>query len=137
MIRYILLALCATVFRTALAAPTDASAAVAVPPNLGTFVHLRVEGANRTIFEDLVFTRGHDVTSASGVKLGCNGTNDHANPLPGPTCTSALDDASKLGHFTWDGWVFLLLRTLVSARPSSQMTDQPCTEPSSPNSTTS
>ncbi|KAG8779456.1 hypothetical protein FRC12_024245 [Ceratobasidium sp. 428] len=32
-----------------------------------------------------------------------DGTNLSANPTPGPTCTSALDDAAKRTHFTWDG----------------------------------
>ncbi|KAG8686638.1 hypothetical protein FRC09_014006 [Ceratobasidium sp. 395] len=32
-----------------------------------------------------------------------DGTNLSANPTPGPTCTSALDDAAKLTRFTWDG----------------------------------
>lgn len=27
----------------------------------------------------------------------------NSNPKPGPTPTSALDDAAKNGHFTWDG----------------------------------
>ena len=85
----------------AFAAPTDALPAT--PPHLGTFVNLRIEGANHTVFEDFIFTRGHRVTSASGVTLECDGTNNHTNPFPGPTCTSALDDASKLKHFTWDG----------------------------------
>ncbi|KAF7790668.1 hypothetical protein EIP86_001624 [Pleurotus ostreatoroseus] len=84
----------------AFAAPTNSST------NLGTVVNLRIEGANRTIFEDFIFTRGHRVTSASGVTLDCDGTNNHTNPFPGPTCTSALEDASKLKHFTWDGTFF-------------------------------
>ena len=31
-------------------------------------------------------------------------TNNNANPLPGPTCSSALDDASITNHFTFDGY---------------------------------
>ena len=92
------LLLTATLSRAA-AAPADA----ALPPNLGTFVNLRIEGANRTIFEDVIFTRGHTATTVSGGTHHCDGTNNHENAEPGPTCTSALDDASKLKHFTWDG----------------------------------
>ncbi|KAF8975215.1 hypothetical protein BDQ17DRAFT_278269 [Cyathus striatus] len=54
-----------------------------LPPNNGTFVNLRVEGAkNRTIFEGLVFTTGHNVTTASGGNHHCDGTNNKTNPLP-------------------------------------------------------
>jgi len=71
--------------------------------NLGAFVHLRVEGAGRTIYEDLVLTRGHNVTTASGGTHHCDGTNNNENPFPGPTCTSALDSAGHKADFTFDG----------------------------------
>ena len=73
--------------------------------NLPTLVNLRVEGSTTTIFEGTILTQGHNVTTASGGNHHCDGTNDNANPLPGPTCTSALDDAAKLHHFTFDGYV--------------------------------
>ncbi|THV06381.1 hypothetical protein K435DRAFT_743842 [Dendrothele bispora CBS 962.96] len=79
----------------------------AIPPtNLGIVVNLRIEGRNHTIFEGPIFTRGHNVTTVSGGTLHCDGTNHNENPYPGPTCTSALDDASKKANFTWDGTVF-------------------------------
>ena len=73
--------------------------------NLPTMVNLRVEGSSQTIFEGPIITRGHNVTTPSGGNHHCDGTNNHANPLPGPTCTSALDDAHKLAHFPFDGYV--------------------------------
>ncbi|THH26516.1 hypothetical protein EUX98_g7672 [Antrodiella citrinella] len=76
---------------------------VAITANLGTFVNLRVEGATDTIFEGLIFTRGHNVTTVSGGNHHCDGTNNDENPRPGPTCTSALDSASYLAKFTFDG----------------------------------
>jgi len=66
-------------------------------------VNLRIEGENSTIFESPIFTKGHPVTTASGGTHHCDGTNNHANPTPGATCTSALADASELAHFTFDG----------------------------------
>jgi len=75
----------------------------ATPPNLPTSVNLRIEGSTTTIFERAIVTRGHNVTTPSGGDHHCDGTNNNANPLPGPTCTSALDDASKVAHFLFDG----------------------------------
>jgi hypothetical protein len=63
---------------------------------------VRVEGASQTIFEGAVTTDGHAVTTASGGTHPCDGTNDADDPVFGPTPTGALDDASKLGGFTWD-----------------------------------
>ncbi|RDB28528.1 Indoleamine 2,3-dioxygenase 1 [Hypsizygus marmoreus] len=75
-------------------------------PNIGTVINLRIEGGHKTIFEGPVFTRGHDIETAQGGKHPCDGTNLGANPSPGPTCTSALDDASKLKGFEYDGEFF-------------------------------
>ncbi|CAF3592286.1 unnamed protein product [Rotaria socialis] len=69
----------------------------------GTTVNVRIEGKTNTIFESNVFTRGHNVTTVSGGTHHCDGTNLNSHPTAGPTATSALDDASKHGHFTWDG----------------------------------
>ena len=77
-------------------------------PNLPTLVNLRIEGSTNTIFEGPVVTRGHDVTTPSGGTHKCDGTNNNANPFPGPTCTSALDDAAKLNDFTFDAYVSYL-----------------------------
>ena len=83
-------------------------------PNSPTSVKLRVEGETTTIFEGTVITTGHNVTTALGGNHHCDGTNNGQNPLPGPTCTSALDDASKIFHFPFDGYVqlfFLISRS--------------------------
>lgn len=66
-------------------------------------VKLRIEGATRTIFEGTVKTEGHMVTTESGGTHECDGTNDGANPTPGPTPTDALDTAAAKEGFTWDG----------------------------------
>ena len=63
---------------------------------------VRVEGANRTIFEGPVTTDGHVVTTESGGTHACDGTNDADDPVFGPTPTGALDDAARLAGFTWD-----------------------------------
>ncbi|TDL28705.1 hypothetical protein BD410DRAFT_239413 [Rickenella mellea] len=81
-------------------------AAILPRSNEGTIVNLRVEGLDKTTFEGPIFTRGHNVTTASGGDHHCDGTNNGENPKPGPTCTSALDDASRRHGFTFDGTFF-------------------------------
>jgi hypothetical protein len=61
-------------------------------------VDLRVEGADDTIFEGTVRTDGHAIEQDRNGAQPCDGTNGGANPTPGPTATSALDDA-----VAWDG----------------------------------
>ena len=102
------------------------AAAAAAP----TEVDLRIEGSSKTIFEGPVTTDGHDVTTASSGTHPCDGTNNGANPQPGPTPTAALDDGSKLGSYTWDGtWFdgfqdFLVDRVGEDAATSSQFWGQ-------------
>ena len=72
-------------------------------------VNLRIEGAEKTIFEGTIETCGHNVTTASGGTHKCDGTNNDANPTPGPTCTSALDNGAKKHGFTFDGYVSYFL----------------------------
>ncbi|CAE6451750.1 unnamed protein product [Rhizoctonia solani] len=70
----------------------------------GTLVKVRIEGSSGTIFEGTVKTNGRDVTTAKGGTHRCDGTNNGQNPVPGPTCTSALADvAAYAGVFSWDG----------------------------------
>jgi hypothetical protein len=69
-------------------------------------IKLRIEGATRTIYEGSIRTDGHEVTTASGGTHECDGTNNGANPTPGPTPTSALDSAAAKEGFTWDGTWF-------------------------------
>jgi hypothetical protein len=76
-----------------------APAAFAVPVT----VNLRVEGPSQTVFDGPVTTDGHNVTTAAGGTHHCDGTNDNAEPVPGPVPTAALDDAAKLAGFTIDG----------------------------------
>lgn len=66
-------------------------------------VHLRIEGSQHTLFEGRVLTHGHVVTTPSGGAHECNGLNNNTNSKPGPTPTTALDDAAHLAHFTFDG----------------------------------
>ncbi|HEX4435574.1 MAG TPA: hypothetical protein VH061_02145 [Solirubrobacteraceae bacterium] len=69
-------------------------------------IKLRIEGATRTIYEGTILTEGHEVTTPSGGTHECDGTNNGANPEPGPTPTSALDSAAAKNGFTWDGTWF-------------------------------
>ena len=77
--------------------------------NTPTLVNLRIEGAEKTIFEGSVTTIGHNVTTASGGTHMCDGTNNAANPTPGPTCTSALASAAKVHKFDFDGYAIFLI----------------------------
>ncbi|KAI0071646.1 hypothetical protein K474DRAFT_1668819 [Panus rudis PR-1116 ss-1] len=80
------------------------TSAINLPPHAA--VHLRIEGSNKTIYEGPIVTFPHNVTTESGGTHHCDGTNNNENPTPGPTCTTALDDASKVAGFTWDGTFF-------------------------------
>jgi hypothetical protein len=66
-------------------------------------VNVRIEGTASTIFDGPVTTDGKVVSPASGGAHLCDGTNAGAYPSPGPTLTSALDDAAAKGGFTWAG----------------------------------
>ena len=69
-----------------------------------TKVKVRVEGATKTIFEGAVTTDVHQVDGNDGSGAHtCDGTNGGASNVPGPTATGALDDAAKLGSFSWTG----------------------------------
>ena len=74
------------------------SAAQAAPVT----VQFRVEGSAGTLFEGPVTTDGHAIDKGDGPHP-CDGTNGNANPVPGPTMTSALDDASRSTGFPWTG----------------------------------
>ena len=69
-------------------------------------VQLRVEGATTTLFEGPVTTDGKTITKDGTGPHLCDGTNGGANPGPGPTMTSALDDGQQAGSYTWDGTWF-------------------------------
>lgn len=100
----ILMALTLSLLSPSMATATGTQAATpSVALSRFAVVSVRVEGATGTIFEGNVLTSGHVVTTATGGTHLCDGTNGGANPHPGPTPTSALDDASRLAGFTWDG----------------------------------
>jgi hypothetical protein len=94
----------ALVRRTALGVTALAGAlllATGTAPAAPVTVNLRVEGSSATTFEAPVTTDGHTIAGHP-----CDGTNAAANPVPGPTMTGALDDASRTGAFTWSGTWF-------------------------------
>ena len=66
-------------------------------------VSLRIEGLTKTIYEAPIFSGPRNITTASGGTHRCDGTNLGANPKPGNTPTDALDAASKLAKFPFDG----------------------------------
>ncbi len=83
----------------ALLLPTTALAAPAI-------VSLRLEGATSTIYEGPVTTDSKTLSKDSTGLHPCDGTNAGANPAPGPTMTSALDDGTAAGAYTWAGTWF-------------------------------
>ncbi|CAF9914429.1 MAG: hypothetical protein ALECFALPRED_009591 [Alectoria fallacina] len=66
-------------------------------------VNIRIEGLNNTIYEAPIYSGPRNITTKSGGTHLCDGTNGGANPTPGNTCTDALDAASKLARFPYDG----------------------------------
>ncbi|MEJ7714209.1 MAG: fibronectin type III domain-containing protein [Thermoleophilaceae bacterium] len=107
----------------ALAAPAHAAAAP-------TAVNLRIEGTAGTVFDGPVTTDGKQVTTASGGTHQCDGTNGGANPTPGPTPTTALDDGSKTGAYTWDGRYFSSFNDYLVERIGSEVNGGPPDYPS-------
>jgi len=81
--------------------------------NTPVTVNVRVEDGNYlAVFDGSVKTFGKQVTAETGGTHLCDGTNGNEYPFPGPTCTSALDDASRPTDnprpFIWDGWALSL-----------------------------
>lgn len=64
---------------------------------------MRIEALTSTVYELPIYASGHNVTTASGGNHHCDGTNNNANPSPSDTPTSALDAASKIARFSFDG----------------------------------
>jgi hypothetical protein len=58
------------------------------------------------VFDGTVTTDAKTLTKDATGSHPCDGTNNGANPSPGPTMTGALDDASIAGGFTWSGTWF-------------------------------
>jgi hypothetical protein len=70
-------------------------------------VNFRAEsgGALGTIFEENITTAPGEVTPETGPPRLIDGTNNNANPFSGATCTNALNSASIVGGWKWDGCV--------------------------------
>lgn len=82
----------------ALLTTTTPVAAAAIP------VDVRVEGANRTIFEGPVNSDIRQVRASSDTTTRkCDGTNNGANPQPSPSALSATADALALRGQGFDG----------------------------------
>ncbi len=64
-------------------------------------VQLRVEGASSTLFEGPVTTDGKTIDKGDGPHP-CDGTSSSPPQTPGPTMTSALDDASIAVGYAWE-----------------------------------
>ncbi|HXP36528.1 MAG TPA: DUF4430 domain-containing protein, partial [Solirubrobacteraceae bacterium] len=91
----------ATLIVASLIAIACAATAQATP----TQVNVRIEGAERTLFEGPILTEGHEVEASSDTQArSCDGinANDPENVLPGPTPTAAAVDAIGLIGETFD-----------------------------------
>jgi hypothetical protein len=89
----------------------------------------RIEGTDSegTIFEGCIISRPETVTTPSGGSHLCDGTNNNANPSPGATLTTQINDAANLvGDFDFDGTYssqfqdFFITRIGQSSQTSSQ-----------------
>jgi hypothetical protein len=84
--------------------PALACAAPATATAAPTTLTVRIEGKTKTIFEGAVTTDVHEVDSGDGSGAHkCDGTNGGAGTVPGPTATSAMDDAIHGAGRTWAG----------------------------------
>jgi hypothetical protein len=90
---------------TALAAVAACTAAApATATAVPTKVKVRVEGKAKTILERTVTTDVHAIDGGDGSgPHKCDGTNGGAGTVPGPTATSAMDDAIHAVGRTWAG----------------------------------
>jgi hypothetical protein len=103
-----------------------APAALAAPAT----VHLRVEGSSATVFDGPVTTNGKTLTKDATGPHPCDGTNAGANPAPGPTMTTTLDDGALAGGFTWAGTWFASLQDFSIDRIAADTNGGPPTFPS-------
>ncbi|KAG8691728.1 hypothetical protein FRC11_011591 [Ceratobasidium sp. 423] len=97
-----------------------ATRSLQVRQNPLTSVNVRIEGSSATLFEGTIDTKGRDVTTATGGTHRCDGTNNGANPVPGPTCTSALADAAALARWDSNFEDFFVTRIGGTSQTSSQ-----------------
>lgn len=69
-----------------------------------TELTVRIEGAQKTLFEGPIKTEGHVIQAASDTEpRPCDATNNAAHPEPGPTPTAASVDAMELIGEGFDG----------------------------------
>lgn len=86
-----------------------ATASTASEPGYNT-VNLRVEGKTETLWEGPIYSGPRNITTAKSCSEGscpepCDGTlpQNFTHPPAGNTCLAALDAASKIKPFTYDG----------------------------------
>lgn len=90
----------ASITIAALGLPSPATAAP-------TEQRVRIEGRSTTLFEGSILTTGHALKASSDrTPRRCDGTNNGANPSPGPTPTAAADDAMRLAGLDFDATWF-------------------------------
>ncbi|EKM61167.1 uncharacterized protein PHACADRAFT_247603 [Phanerochaete carnosa HHB-10118-sp] len=66
-------------------------------------VPLRIEGEHCTVFEGIIPTTGHNIsTPSSNGSHHCDGTNNKAHNVSGPTATTALADAVEKESLLFD-----------------------------------
>jgi len=88
----------------AVLAAAVACAAPATAAATPTKVNVRIEGKSKTIFEGTITTDIHTVDGGDGTgPHKCDGTNGGAGTVPGPTATSAMDDAVRGVGKSWAG----------------------------------
>ncbi|KAF3004416.1 hypothetical protein E8E13_010320 [Curvularia kusanoi] len=70
-----------------------------------TNARFRIEGndAEGTIFEGCMSSGPRSITTPSGGTHPCDGTNNRANPSPGATLTTQIDEAGREFGFGYDG----------------------------------
>lgn len=69
-----------------------------------TELTVRIEGAQKTLFEGPILTTGHQIQGSSDDEPRiCDATNNGAHPTPGPTPTAASVDAMELIGEDFDG----------------------------------
>lgn len=86
-------AISATLIAVAFAVLTSTGVAAAAPTQLT----VRIEGKTQTLFEGPILTGGHGIRASSDkATRPCDGTNNGANPAPGPTPTAASVDAMSI-----------------------------------------
>ena len=69
-----------------------------------TELTVRIEGAQKTLFEGPIETAGHEIEAVSDTEPRiCDATNNGAHPEPGPTPTAASVDAMELIGEEFDG----------------------------------